>query len=123
MVEDINQDEDQDDVGTEGQEPDEVEDTEQEPVAQAATPTWGANRQQDQQVVHISTSRGTVFPVNVGENFFEAIERVSDEALYDGAYCVFLNGTELEDPEDAPELIEAGQRIALTAFDKVGNRS
>ncbi len=70
--------------------------------------------------VFIDTGRGNAIPVNVGEPFAEAIERVADAANYGGYYRVFLQGREVADPAAAPQMIAEGQRIAITAYDKVG---
>jgi hypothetical protein len=82
---------------------------------------WGGTRtQQPVATIPIDTGRGQVVEVPVGAPFSETIERVADEAHYGGYFRVFLNGSELVDPEEAPEKIEASQRIAITSYDKVG---
>lgn len=70
--------------------------------------------------IHIDTGRGQAVEVQAGASFRETLERVADEAHYGGYYRVFLNGVELINPEDAPDTVEAGMRIAVTAYDKVG---
>jgi len=70
--------------------------------------------------VYIETGRGQTAQVQAGTPFKEAIERVADEFHYGGYFRVFLNGSEIVDPDDAPQTIEPGMRIALTSYDKVG---
>ena len=70
--------------------------------------------------VNIETGRGQTAEVQVGAPFQETIERVADEAHYGGYFRVFLNGDELLDPNEAPTVVEAGMRIAITSYDKVG---
>jgi len=81
---------------------------------------WGAGAQADEGSVYVETGRGNTAEVAVGSPFGETIERIADEAHYGGYFKVFLNGDELVNPEDAPEKIEAGMRIAITSYDKVG---
>ena len=70
--------------------------------------------------VHIETGRGQTAEVQVGAPFQETIERIADEAHYGGYFRVFLNGDELLDPNEAPTVVEAGMRIAICSYDKVG---
>ena len=71
--------------------------------------------------VMVDVGRGSnPVPVNVGEPFVPTMERLADEYNYGGFYRVFLNGSELVNPEDAPETFEAGMRVAITPYDKVG---
>lgn len=70
--------------------------------------------------VHIETGRGQTSEVPVGAPFQSTIERLAEEAHYGGYFRVFLNGDEILDPGEAPGTIEAGMRIALCSFDKVG---
>lgn len=91
----------------------EEEITEEEPVA------FG-NAARDGGSVYIETGRGQTTEVQVGAPFQETIDRVADEAHYGGYFRVFLNGEELLDPADSPATIEAGMRIAITSYDKVG---
>ena len=69
----------------------------------------------------VDTGRGNSAPATIGSNFRSEIERIAEAASYGGFFKVFLNGHEVVNPEDAPELIEAGQRIAITSYDKVGS--
>lgn len=71
-------------------------------------------------IIHIETGRGQTTEVQAGAPFGETIERVADEAHYGGFFRVFLNGEEILNPEEAPEKIEPGMRIAITSYDKVG---
>jgi len=68
----------------------------------------------------IETGRGNAVEIPVGVPFEETIKRLADEAHYGGFFRVFVNGLEVINPTDAPATIEAGQRIAITAYDKVG---
>ena len=79
---------------------------------------WGTR--EEATTVHIETGRGATVEVPVGSNFKETMERVADGAHYGGYFRVFLNGEELVEPEESPEVIEAGMRIAITSYDKVG---
>lgn len=99
---------------------DEVVEEEEVNEEEAVQPEWGGVEQPDTGFVHIETGRGQTSEVPVGAPFQESIERVADETHYGGYFRVFLNGEELINPEEAPEKIEAGMRIALTSYDKVG---
>lgn len=70
--------------------------------------------------VFVDTGRGGAAEVQAGALFKEALEHIAEEAHYGGYFRVFLNGDELINPEDAPETIEPGMRIAITSYDKVG---
>jgi len=70
--------------------------------------------------VFVETGRGQAMAVDVGAPFKETIERLANEAHYGGYFRVFLNGDELIDPDEAPDKVEAGMRIAITSYDKVG---
>jgi hypothetical protein len=73
------------------------------------------------EVVKVETGRGNVVDALVGAPFEATINRIADMANYGGYFKVFLNGSELVDPETAPSTIQAGMRIALTSYDKVGS--
>lgn len=84
-------------------------------------PAWAGNApRQPARSVFIDTGRGQTAEVHVGDAFQPTIERLADEAHYGGFFRVFLNGTEIEEPGQAPETILEGQRISITAYDKVG---
>ena len=70
--------------------------------------------------VHVETGRGVGVEVPVGSPFVETVERIAAEANYGGYFRVFLGGSELLERGVAPETIEEGQRITITAYDKVG---
>ncbi len=70
--------------------------------------------------VFVETGRGQAIEVQAGAPFKETIERIADEAHYGGYFRVFLNGEELLDPDESPEAVEPGMRIAITSYDKVG---
>lgn len=84
------------------------------------TPSWGGEAPAPADTVHIETGRGQTAEVPVGAPFQETVERIADEAHYGGYFRVFLNGDEILDPSEAPEKVEAGMRIAVTSYDKVG---
>ena len=86
-------------------------------------PTWGTGAPVDAVSVQVETGRGQAVPVAIGSPFLETVERIADDASYGGFFRVFLNGEELLDPTDAPENVEAGMRIAVTSYDKVGRWS
>ena len=58
--------------------------------------------------------------VRVGSPFVPTLEELADRANYGGYYRIYLNGSEIPNPSDAPATIEAGMRIAITSYDKVG---
>ena len=72
------------------------------------------------QTVFIDTGRGGTEQVNVGTPFSGAVERIAESAHYGGYFRVYLNGSEIVNPEDSPETITADMRIAITSYDKVG---
>ena len=88
-----------------------AEDTVEEPAG------WGGN---GRDTVQVETGRGNAISVSVGVPFSATMEQLAEEAHYGGYYRVFLNGSELISPEEAPDIIEAGMRIAITSYDKVG---
>jgi hypothetical protein len=63
---------------------------------------------------------GQIVNVRAGSPFVETLERLADQANYGGYYKVYLNGSEVINPLDAPATIESGMRIAITSYDKVG---
>lgn len=72
------------------------------------------------QPIFVDTGRGQTAEVQPGAPFEETMNRLADEAHYGGYFRVFLNGSEVINPEDAPETIEPGMRLAITSYDKVG---
>lgn len=70
--------------------------------------------------VGVDLGRGQMVSVAVGSPFVDTVERLAREAHYGGYFRVFLNGSELTDPADSPATIQAGARIAITSYDKVG---
>lgn len=68
----------------------------------------------------VETGRGNTISVPAGSLFKETVERIADEASYGGYFRVFLNGEEVVEPEEAPQTIEQGMRVAITSYDKVG---
>ena len=72
------------------------------------------------QPIFVETGRGEAVPVNAGDPFFATVSAIADRANYGGYFRVFLNGEEIVNPEEAPDTIEPGMRIAVTSYDKVG---
>ena len=81
---------------------------------------WRRGDAETNETVMIETGRNTTMEAHVGDNFVVACDRVGEAAGYGGYWKVYLNGNEVLNPDDAPELIESGMRIALTPYDKVG---
>jgi len=97
-----------------------AEDEDNEPIeGEIVTSAWGGG--QTPRTIFIDTGRsGQTAEVRVGDPFQETVKEVSERAHYGGYFRVYLNGTEVVNPEDAPRAIEAGMRISLTPYDKVG---
>lgn len=72
-------------------------------------------------MVSIEVGRGGNVEVPVGGDFVDTIETVAREHHFGGFYRIFLNGNEIANPDDAPDKIEAGMRIAIASYDKVGS--
>ena len=72
------------------------------------------------QPIFVDVGRGQTVEVPAGSPFASTVERLADEAHYGGYFRVFLNGSEVINPEDSPQVIESGMRIAITSYDKVG---
>ena len=83
------------------------------------TDTFGGP-DREQGVVSVEVGGGHV-EVPVGADFVNTIEQVAREHHFGGYFRVFVNSNELVNPGDAPGQIEAGMRIALTSYDKVGH--
>ena len=92
----------------------ELEESEDE-VETPPTP-WGEGIE----AIKVETGRGEAVDVAAGSPFVETIHRIAVQANYGRFFRVFLNGVELLDTADAPQLIEPGMRIAVTPYDKVG---
>ncbi len=101
------------------EEDDDGEDVKEEEPQVGPTKRW-SNKAQPRETVPIDVGRGEPIEVPVGSPFRETVERLSDQAHYGGYFRVFLNGSEVVNPEDAPETVEAGMRIAITSYDKPG---
>ena len=86
---------------------------------QPQTGGW-ANPQEGATVVAVETGRNKSVNVPVGAPFQVTVERIAEQARYGGYFRVFLNGEEIVNVEEAPATIEAGMRIAVTSYDKVG---
>ena len=76
--------------------------------------------------VSVDIGRGEMVSVAVGAPFVDTVEDLGRKANYGGYFRVFLARAgenqqhEVIDPDDAPEKVEAGMRISLTPYDKVG---
>ncbi len=70
--------------------------------------------------VFIETGRGNAVPVTIGSPFVPTIADIANHANYGRNFRVFLNGSEILNPSEAPEVIQANHRIVLTPYDKVG---
>ena len=91
-----------------------------EEVTEEPTPAEWAEEARETQPIFVDTGRGAGVEVQAGAPFAETLERLADEAHYGGYFRVFVNGSEVINPEDAPTTVESGMRIAITAYDKVG---
>ena len=81
---------------------------------------WSGRAEHPQDVAYVETGRGQVAEVAVGVPFADTMEELAEQAHYGKYFRVFLNGEELVDPADAPDVVQAGMRIAITSYDKVG---
>jgi len=102
---------------------DELDDGEEEELEEGPeeeAPERGWAPEAPGRTVHVETGRGVGVEVPVGSPFVETVERIAAEANYGGYFRVFLGGSELLERGVAPETIEEGQRITITAYDKVG---
>jgi hypothetical protein len=70
--------------------------------------------------VPVDVGRGQVINVRVGSPFVATLEELAERANYGGFFRIYLNGSEIPEPSDAPATIESGMRIAITSYDKVG---
>ena len=89
-------------------------------VEEPEVPHFGEQARVNVEQVFVDTGRGNAVPVPVGSPFVQTLERLAEEAHYGGYFRIFLNGGEVVNPEDSPQAIEGGQRIAITSYDKVG---
>ena len=109
---------DDEELRLEDEEPEEVMDEgegEWTPPARWATPERTAG-----QPIFVDVGRGQTIQVNAGDPFEATLTRLADEAHYGGFYRVYMNGSEIINPENSPATIEPGMRLAITAYDKVG---
>lgn len=68
----------------------------------------------------VDVGHGQMVEVEVGSSFVNSLEKIARDYNYGGFFKVWLNGKEIINPADAPDKVEAGMRIAITAYDKVG---
>ena len=104
---------DEDEMETEQGEEENIE--EEEPRIE-----FGQSQRTTDQTVYVDTGRGEAVAVSPGAPFQATLERLAEEAHYGGYFRIFLNGSEVVNPEDSPELIEAGMRIAITSCENRG---
>ena len=81
---------------------------------------WAEEARGEAQPIFVDIGRGEPVQVAPGAPFEETTNRLADEAHYGGFFRVFLNGSELVNPGDAPATFEPGMRVAITSYDKVG---
>lgn len=62
---------------------------------------------------------GVENPVDPGSGFRETVKQFAMNAQY-GNFRVILNGSEIESPADAPDLIQEGDHIRIAKYDKAG---
>lgn len=74
----------------------------------------------DAKTVPVDVGHGNMVEAKVGADFVNTIEQIARDARYGGYYRVYLNGSEVVNPGDAPAKIEAGSRIGIAPYDKVG---
>ena len=79
----------------------------------------GPDRNQGNVSVEVGRG-GQHVEVAVGDDFVNTIEGIARDYNYGGYYRVFVNGSELADPDAAPDKFEAGMRVSITSYDKVG---
>ena len=81
---------------------------------------WAAEERRGTGSVFVDTGRGQSVEVQAGAPFVETLDRLAEQANYGGWFRIFLNGSEVVEPEDSPATIEPGMRLAITSYDKVG---
>ena len=97
----------------------ELEDAQEAGIGEEQPRGWADGRTQGQPIfVHLD--RGEPVQVAPGSPFIETLEELAEQAHYGGWFRVFVNGSEVINPEDAPATIEPGMRVAIAAYDKVG---
>lgn len=80
-------------------------------------------------IVSVDVGRGQAVEVKVGADFVNTLEQIARDYHYGGYYRIFLaegSGRDMHEvvnPEDSPDKVEAGMRIAITSYDKVGRQS
>ena len=88
-------------------------------VRQSAAESFG-EPDRNAPTVGVDVGRGQAVSAAVGADFVNTVEKIARDAHYGGYFRVFVNGSEVVNPGDSPEKIEAGMRIAITSYDKVG---
>ena len=79
---------------------------------------WATEERTQAQPIYVDTGRGRGVEVQAGSPFAATMERLADEAHYGGYFRVFVNGSEVINPEDSPGTIESGMRIALASYNR-----
>ena len=91
-----------------------------------AVVTFRDNAHRREGVVMVETGRNKAVPAPVGANLDDTIDQIAERANYGGDYRVFINGSEILNATEYPrdidgnQVIQAGMRIAITAYDKPG---
>jgi len=88
--------------------------------AEAAPRVWAEETKAEAQPIFVDVGRGEPVQVQPGAPFEATTNRLAEDAHYGGFFRVFLNGSEVINPEDAPATFESGMRVAITSYDKVG---
>lgn len=76
--------------------------------------------------VPVDVGHGQMVEAKVGADFVNTVEQIARDSNYGGYFRVFVGTSEpnsmkeVVNPGDAPTKIEAGSRIAITGYDKVG---
>jgi hypothetical protein len=77
---------------------------------------YDEDEREDGTFIEINGARIEVEP---GTSFGSRIVAAARDAGY-GKFRVFLNGNEITDPKDAPEIFNEGDYVAVTAYDVAG---
>ena len=98
------------------------EDREEAEETQDTPPVrWADHAAHPEESVFVETGRGEAVEVQAGAPFAETVEHLADQAHYGGYFRVFLNGSEILNPAESPQILEPGMRVVITSYDKVAN--
>jgi len=92
-----------------------------EEVQVTPIPRWTNQVAHPTESVFVETGRGEAVEVQAGAPFAETVEHLADQAHYGGYFRVFLNGSEILNPAESPQILEPGMRVVITSYDKVAN--